>query len=267
MTGTTLARFGAAYALHRASEGRACSGDELLDLPYLRTGPIARQWAVRACSFDSFMTRLLRPFAARVGRPLDVLDLGAGNGWLSYRVAAEGHRAVALDIRDDRIDGLGAAEPLMARVPGRIETVVASFEAIPLERASMDLALFNASLHYALDLAAALGEAARVVRPGGLLVIMDTPFYRSDADGAAMVAEKHMLAAEWFGDRTKALLALPFIEYLTPERLRIASAPLGLAWERSRVRYPFWYEMRPFVAALKRKRPPSRFDLWSAVRP
>ena len=54
---------------------------------------------------------------------------------------------------------------------------------------------------------------------------------------------------------------------LTPERLRIASAPLGLAWQRSRVRYPFWYEMRPFVAALKRKRPPSRFDLWSAVRP
>lgn len=267
MSETALARFGAAYALHRAAEGRACSVDELLSLPYLRASSLARQWGVRARSFDAFMARLLRPLAARLGRPLAVLDLGAGNGWLSYRVAAEGHRAVALDIRDDRIDGLGAAEPLIARVPGRIEAVVASFESMPLQPACMDIAVFNASLHYAIELGTALGEAARVVRPGGLLVVIDSPFYRSGADGAAMVAEKHKLAAQRFGDRSNALLALPFIEYLTPERLRIASEPLGLAWQRSRVRYPLWYEVRPLVAALNRKRRPSRFDLWWTARP
>lgn len=267
MSEVALARFGAEYARHRADEGRACSHEELLSLPYLRRGPLARQWSVRARTFDAFMTRLLRPFAAQVGRPLALVDLGAGNGWLSYRAALEGHRAMALDIRDDAIDGLGAAEPFIRLLSRRIEPIVASFEAIPLDSASMDLAVFNASLHYAVDLAAVLGEAARVVRRGGYVVILDTPFYRREEDGAAMVEEKRAGAVERFGARAEALLALPFIEYLTPERLREASTPLGLCWTRERVLYPFWYEIRPLLAALRGLRKPSRFDVWWAVRP
>src|SRR5206468_3592499 len=45
---TPLAEFRSAYAAHRASEGRAHDRAELLALPYLAAGPLARQWAVRA---------------------------------------------------------------------------------------------------------------------------------------------------------------------------------------------------------------------------
>jgi hypothetical protein len=79
-----------------------------------------------------------------------------------------------------------------------------------------------------------------------------------------MVAEKIARAAARFGDRAEALLALPFIEFLTRERLAAAS---DLAWRRIRVRYPLAYELRPLRAALARARPPSRFDLWIAERP
>src|SRR5205085_1526358 len=84
----------------------------------------------------------------------------------------------------------------------------------------------------------------------------------ADVDGATMAAEKRRHAAERFGDRAEALMALPAIEYLTAERLTTASAALGLAWCRRRVTYPLWYELRPYLARLRGRRAPSRFDLW-----
>ena len=105
MSEAALTRFARDYAAHRQAEGRGHSTDELLSLPYLRTGPLARQWSVRARSFEAFR-RFAASKAARLGRPLSLLDLGAGNGWLSYRLSLDGHNAIALDIRDDDVDGL-----------------------------------------------------------------------------------------------------------------------------------------------------------------
>jgi SAM-dependent methyltransferase len=267
MNAASLQDFAQDYAAHRAAEGRAYPEAALLGLPYLRSGPLARQWAVRARSYEAFCARIVRPLAASLGGGLRVLDLGAGNGWLSYRAALDGHFATALDIRDDQVDGLGAAAPFLARTGGRMRTLVAAFEAIPVPAASFDLAVFNASLHYATDLPAVLAEAARAVRPGGRLAILDSPFYRSEADGLAMVAEKAASASQRFGARAETLMSLPFIEFLTPDRLAAASAVIGITWRRSRVLYPLWYEARPLTAKLRRARAPSRFDLWSAVRP
>ncbi len=267
MNAAALQRFARDYAAHRQAEGRGYAGDDLFSLPYLRSGPFARQWGVRARSFEAFMTRVLRPCAASAGRPLRVLDLGAGNGWLSYRIAQEGHFALALDVRDDAVDGLGAGRALVERAGGRMDTMVAPFEAIPAPAASFDIAVFNASLHYATDLAGVLAEAARAVRAGGKLVILDSPFYRREADGQAMAADKRAQAAQRFGDRAASLMSLPFIEFLTRARLEAASAPVGLRWRRSRVLYPAWYELRPVLASIKRSRAPSRFDLWIGTRP
>lgn len=267
MSKEALADFAVEYAAQRAAEGRGYAGDDLIRLPYLRSGPLARQWSVRARSFEAFRRHVVRPHAARLGRPLTVLDLGAGNGWLSHRLAMEGHSAVALDIRADAVDGLGAAEHLEARAGGRMSLLLASFDEIPLGSAYADIAVFNASLHYALDLPRALRQAARVVRPGGRLAILDSPFYAREAQGAAMVAEKKAQAGDRFGQRAGVLLAPPFIEFLTRARLAAASARLGLIWRRRRVWYPAWYEARPLLAALGGQRTPSRFDLWTCVRP
>lgn len=252
-----LDRFRADYAVHRASEGRALDAIELRLLPWLPSGPNARQWAVRARTFEAFMARVVRPR----GRRLNVLDLGAGNGWLAARLAAEGHRGLAVDIRDDDVDGLGAARLLLDGTA--FECVVANFDALPVADASVDLAVFNAALHYSTDLATTLAEALRTVRPGGAIAILDSPFYRRHAQGEAMVAEKHRAATECFGTRAESLLALPFVEFLTRDRLLEASP--GLRWRRHRVTYPLWYEIRPVRAFLRGERAPSRFDLWVAT--
>jgi len=253
------------YARHRAAEGRGYGGGALRALPYLSDGPFARQWQVRARSFGAFVRHIVRPMTRAHGRQLDILDLGAGNGWLCYRVARMGHKATALDLRTDNIDGLGAANEFLRDAPHLFERIVAPFDEIPLDANRFDIAIFNASLHYARDLTKALREAVRVTRPGGLVVILDSPFYARDEDGAAMVAEKRRQGEERFGQRADVLLSQDFIEYLTVDRL--AAALPELAWSRRRVLYPLWYEMRPLQARLRGARRPSRFDLWSARVP
>jgi SAM-dependent methyltransferase len=228
----------------------------------LKQGPYAREWAVRARSFDAFVRGVLTPLARRLGPPLRVLDLGAGNGWLCHRMASMGHTAVALDVRTDRIDGLGAAAayaPYMARLFAR---VAGAFERLPFDGRVFDVAVFNASLHYARDVGHVVREAARVVRGGGRLAVLDSPFYRDAASGEAMAREKRAGASQVFGELAAALSAPRFVEYLTPERLSVAVR--GLEWQHIRVRYPLWYEARPWVARVRRRREPSRFDVWWA---
>jgi SAM-dependent methyltransferase len=262
-----LSAFRTAYGAHRASEGRGLDSRDLMALPYLTAGPLARQWSVRARTFEAFLRAVAGPDARRLARPLRVLDLGAGNAWLCYRLALAGHDATALDLRTDTVDGLGAAREYLRERPGLFGRVAASFDALPLGGRRFDLAVFNAALHYALDLPAVLREACRVVRAGGRVVILDSPFYADAAAGEAMVAEKHRDAAATFGGRAGDLLALPFVEFLTADRLRAASAGLRLTWRRHRVRYPLWYEARALAAWFRRRRAPSRFDVWECTVP
>ena len=262
---SAIARFRAEYGAHRASEGRAYSAAELRALPFLESGPLAKQWAVRARSFTAFVSRIVEPLARTVDRPLRLLDLGAGNGWLAWRMAQTGIESVAVDIRDDSVDGLGAGAKYLDTTQAQFHRVLASFDALPFRVSAFDIIVFNASLHYALDLGLVLREARRCVNSGGRIVILDSPFYGHDADGAAMVREKRETAAQRFGARAEALTALPFIEYLTRERLDAASRHLGLRWQRHRVQYPLWYELRPIVARLRGRRRPSRFDIWETA--
>jgi SAM-dependent methyltransferase len=185
------ARFRRAYAALREREGRGSGGlAELLALPYLRNGPWKESWRIRARTFESFVDVVVRPRSRAKGRRLKVLDLGAGNGWLCYRLHALGHEPVAVDWRDDSVDGLGAACQYRSRLSPMFPRIAASYDALPLPPQQYDLAVFNASLHYSTDLNVTLSEAVRVLTVGGAIAILDSPFYRTARDGEAMVAEK-----------------------------------------------------------------------------
>ncbi len=260
-----FARWLAAYALLRQREGRG--GDEAarLSLPYVTTGPVAVQWRIRARTYDRFVGSVLVPLEREAGRPLSILDLGAGDGWLAARMVARGHRALAVDVRLDAVDGLAAGALFARRTPRGFARAAASFDALPARTAACDLAVFNASLHYAADLHRVLSEARRVVRGGGRIALLDSPFYGSAEAGEAMVAEKDRRTRESLPDLADALLALRTVEYLTSRRLAAAASPLGLAFWRIRVCYPLSYEFRGVRAFLRGERTPSRFDLWVAA--
>ena len=260
-------RFIEAYGEHRHAEGHGGLGvAELLSLPYLRRGPIATAWRVRARTYSLFVKTVVTPLERSAGRPLSILHAGAGNGWLSYRLTRHGHHATAIDLRAAGGDSLERGSAYARHLPSMFGRVATDFADLPFDTHRFDIVAFNASLHYAFDLSTVLAEARRVLRPGGLVAVLDSPFYRRLASGEAMVEEKLRTAVAQFGERHDALVNLPFIEFLTVDRLRDASQELGMTWRRHRVRYPWRYEMRPLIAALRGKREPSRFDLWVARR-
>ncbi len=261
---TPLDRWRTAYAALREQEGRGGDERARLALPYVTAGPLASQWRVRARTFDRFVAAVLVPLERTVRRSLAILDLGAGDGWLAARMAARGHRALALDVRMDAVDGLAAGTLFARHSPCGFARLAASFEALPACAAAFDLALFDASIHYAADLTRTLSETRRAVRRGGQIAILDSPFYATEAAGDAMVREKARRTRETLPDLADGLLALGSVEYLTPRRLAAAAAPSGLAFRRIRVRYPLAYELRGLGAFLRKRRPPSRFDLWVA---
>ena len=86
-------RFITDYEFIRAAEGRGSDASEYyLALPYRDlSGKNADQWSIRARTFRYIERRILPPFAMTFGRKLRILDLGAGNGWMSYRLALAGH--------------------------------------------------------------------------------------------------------------------------------------------------------------------------------
>jgi hypothetical protein len=106
-----FARFMGEYQFVRASEGRGSANDDYyLALPYRDlSGRNSGQWAIRARTFRYIERRIL-PRIITLARPkLRVLDLGAGNGWMSYRLAKQGHTPIAVDLLTNNQDGLEAA--------------------------------------------------------------------------------------------------------------------------------------------------------------
>ena len=98
-----------------------------------------------------------------------VADLGAGTGIASHAFLAHGAtRAVALEPDPSDEVGQGA----IRRLPGgeAIEIVAAYAERLPLANASTDIVYARQVLHHTRDLAAALRECARVLRPGGIFL-------------------------------------------------------------------------------------------------
>lgn len=78
-----------------------------MDLPFRSGGgPLEGSWERRAVAWRYFEQKALAPLEQAAQRPLHILDAGAGVGWLSYRLALRGHHPVAVDLRDDPLDGL-----------------------------------------------------------------------------------------------------------------------------------------------------------------
>ncbi|MDG6349235.1 class I SAM-dependent methyltransferase [Luteimonas sp. 8-5] len=244
-------------AEHRGGE----YADFYLGLPY-RGGASRdpRQWHIRARSHEYVLRRLLPRTARRPGR---VLDLGAGNCWLSHRLALQGYRPFAVDLVTNDSDGLGAAHHYQTRLPALFPRFQASFDQLPFADAQFDAAIFNASFHYSADGEATLREALRCLKPGGLAIISDTPWYPREKDGRRMLAERGEAFLRRHGSTGSTM---PMLGYLTDARLAELAGALSIRWEIHRPWYGLAWALRPLMARLSGRRVPSRFRLYVAAR-
>jgi SAM-dependent methyltransferase len=197
--------------------------------------------------------------SSRIDSGLRVLDMGAGVGWLSHQLACLGHAPCAVDLNLDPRDGLGAARHYPAHWP----LLQAEFDRLPLADAQADVVVFNAALPYSGDYRVTLAEALRVLRPGGRIVVVDSPIYRCDASGRQMVAERQAAFERIHGTRSDAL---PSIGYLTWSMLDVLGRDLGLRWRAFFPWYGWRWALRPWRAGLLRQREPSTFAVLVAER-
>ncbi len=103
-----------------------------------------------------------------VGR---LLDIGTGTGRLLELLGPRAERAVGIDASRAM---LALARSRLARADlGHCTVRLADMYRLPMPDATFDLATAQMVLHHAEDPAGVLAEAARVLRPGGLLVIVD----------------------------------------------------------------------------------------------
>lgn len=189
-------------------------------------------WRRRSESYQVLRTKVIAPVAERLGRPLRILDLGAGNCWLAYRLTALGHQVAAVDLSLDVIDGLGAhrwyAQEFDTRERSTITPLQADFNDLPLPNHAVDVALFNASLHYSTACDVTLREALRVLAPEGVVIIMDSPVYQDTGSGEQMVREREAAFERTYGFRSDSL---PAEQFLTWDRLARLARALGLRWQ------------------------------------
>ena len=151
----------------------------LAEARHARAESAARYFAAHAAEWDDI--RSLHVPEAQVEdairdaigeRPVRaLLDLGAGTGRMLELFAPLAERAVGVDL----------SSAMLAVARGRLEETglrnvrlrQGDIYALPIERNSIDLAIMHQVLHYLDDPARALREAARVLAPGGRLVVVD----------------------------------------------------------------------------------------------
>jgi ubiquinone/menaquinone biosynthesis C-methylase UbiE len=101
-----------------------------------------------------------------------VLDLGCGGGHVAFNVAPLVREVVAYDLSPEMLAIV--AREAKERGLDNVTTERGAVESLPFEDGSFDVVLSRFSAHHWSDLDAGLREAARVVKPGGMVAIVDT---------------------------------------------------------------------------------------------
>jgi arsenite methyltransferase len=159
------------------------------------------------------------------------VDLGCGPGHLAAELVEDvGVRGVVVGL--DREPNMVLAA--RGRVPvGRLRLVNADVTAVPIRDGAVDRAVAVQVLEYVPDVAAALAEVRRLLRPGGTAVVVDTDWRsavwhtddRSRTDAVLRAWETHFVhphlptampgLARAAGFRTVDVVALPMVETMT----------------------------------------------------
>ncbi len=123
-----------------------------------RYGP-GRSWQ----AFGQFLLRIIPP--------LDIADLGSGEGLLGELLARNARKVICVD-NSKRIVNFGLRKAKKNKL-SNLEFRHGDIETPPLQAKSVDVSLLSQALHHAQNPEVALSAAHRILRPGGKVIIID----------------------------------------------------------------------------------------------
>jgi ubiquinone/menaquinone biosynthesis C-methylase UbiE len=129
---------------------------------------VADKWDDMRRTFFGEGVRRAAVAAAGVAPGMLVADVGTGTGFLAEAALDAGARVIGIDPSHgmlDQVRGRFAGRPFEARA--------GDVDALPVDAGEVDAVLANMVLHHAPDPPAAIREMARLLKPGGTLVITD----------------------------------------------------------------------------------------------
>ena len=103
--------------------------------------------------------------------PLRVADLGCGEGYLTIEASRWASEVIAVDRSASVLQR--ARDLATRRKVSNVTWKTGDIEQLPLDDGSVDVALLSQALHHAEDPARAISEAARILVPGGRVLLLD----------------------------------------------------------------------------------------------
>jgi ubiquinone/menaquinone biosynthesis C-methylase UbiE/DNA-binding HxlR family transcriptional regulator len=126
----------------------------------------------------------------RLMPPMVIADLGAGDGSFSLLLAQSATKVIAVDSSAKMIEF--ARDQARRHHVKNIDYRLGDMEELPIDDEAVDLVFYSQSLHHALHPQHAIAEAARILRPGGRIAILDLAKHRFEE-------AREMYADEWLG--------------------------------------------------------------------
>lgn len=176
---TTIAKnivtgeFEKVYTDLRKKEGRMYTDEEVARLPVIaRSHMHFKEWQMRKQSCDRLVKYLEKKNEA--GRPFKLLEAGCGNGWLSHQLAViPGITVIGSDINFVELQQAGRVFSEILN----LHFIYGNIEADLFGEKQFDAVIFAASIQYFPDLASTINKALRLLKPGGEIHVLDSPFY------------------------------------------------------------------------------------------
>lgn len=165
------------YLSLRMREGRLYSDEAVRHLPEINaTHPLKEEWVIRKESCQ----RLIR-YLSRKARPLQILEVGCGNGWLCHQLSKIPQNSITgIDINTTELAQAGRVFPSLRFLSCTLQELE--------NKQAFDVIVFAASFQYFPSVKEVIQACFSHLKKGGEVHILDTHFYA--AGEAAEAAER-----------------------------------------------------------------------------
>ena len=221
------------YMQLRKKEQRLYTDEEVRNLPQVAaTHPYFKEWQLRKRSCDRLVEYL-----DQKNKPLHILEIGCGNGWLSAQLAKNtSGQVVGMDINREE---LTQAARVFKDI-SNLKFVSGDIRFAQLEHNNFDIIVFAASLQYFPSLKETVHAAFECLRTGGEVHIIDTILYNRSNVDAARQRSRDYYAALGFPEAS-GYYYHHCVEDLKNFSRRILYDPFSWIHKFAKNRYPFFW--------------------------